>query len=95
MDKLKQFWSETMEIPEARWIVAFAGLVVCVCVAYYFVKFFRDMALGSNEDPTSFISNFQKMRDEGMLEEDEYKRLKQSIPDQLPDELKGKKSDAD
>lgn len=92
MEELKQFWNETMEIPEARWIVAIAGLVICLCVAYYFVKLFRDMALGTNDsDPTSFISEFQKLRDEGQLDEEEYAKVKKTIPKQLPDELMGKK----
>ena len=94
MEKFKQFWAETMEIPEARWIVAIAGLVTCVCVAYYFVKFFRDMALGeSSSEPISIMTEFQKLRDEGKLDEEEYSKVKQTIPKQLPDELKDKKSD--
>lgn len=94
MESLKKYWSDLMEIPEARWIVLITGLVVCVCVGYYIVKLFRDMALGGNSDPTSYITDFQKLRDEGKLDDEEYARLKQSIPKQLPEELMGKKDDS-
>ena len=80
MDAIKKFWSETMEIPEARWIVAVSGLVVCVAVAYYVVKLFRDMATGKSSEPADYISEFQKLRDEGKLDEEEFSRLAKSIP---------------
>jgi hypothetical protein len=80
MEELKKFWSETMEIPEARWIVALAGLVICAATAYYVVKLFRDMAIGHREDPASYITEFQRLRDEGKLDDEEYSRLAKSIP---------------
>lgn len=87
MEELKKFWSETMEIPEARWIVAITGLVIGLAVAFYFVKLFRDMALGNSEDPTSYITEFQKLRNEGKLDEEEYSRLAKAIPKQTLAEL--------
>jgi len=86
MEEFKKFWSETMEIPEARWIVAITGLVIGLAIAYYFVKLFRDMALGKVEDPTSYITEFQKLRNEGKLDNEEYSRLAKAIPKQtLPE----------
>ena len=94
MESLKNYWSELMEIREARWLVALTGLIICICVAYYIVKLFRDMALGSGSDPTSYITDFQKLRDEGKLDDEEYARLQQAIPKQLPDKLTGNKEDS-
>ena len=90
MKSLKSYWSELMEIPEAKWVVLVAGLAICICAGFYVVKLFRDMAMGSRSDPTSYITDFQKLRDEGKLNDEEYSRLKQSIPKQLPQELVGK-----
>ena len=80
MEALKKFWSETMDIPEARWIVALAGLIICVATAYYVVKLFRDMAVGQRAEATNYIAEFQRMRDEGKLDDEEYSRLAESIP---------------
>ena len=88
MEAIKKFWSETMEIPEARWIIAIAGLVIVLCVSYYIVKLFRDMALGKAPDPASYISDFQRLRDEGKVDDEEYAKLTQSIPKELAEDVK-------
>jgi hypothetical protein len=95
MEELKKFWSETMEIPEARWIVAISGLVIGLAIAYYFVKLFRDMALGRVEDPTSYITEFQRLRNEGKLDDEEYSRLAKAIPKQLRTESDGQSKSAE
>ena len=93
MESLKKYWYELMEIPEAKWIVLVAGLAICVCAGFYIVKLFRDMAMGSGTNPVSHITDFQKLRDEGKLNDEEYAALKQSIPKQLPKELTDKKTE--
>lgn len=95
MDSIKKFWSETMEIPEARWIVILAGLVISVAVAYYVVKLFRDMAMGVTPDPTSYISDFQRLREEGKLNDAEYAKLAQSIPKTIPQVEEGESTSVD
>ena len=80
MDSIIQFWKQTMQIKEARWIVAAFGLITCILVAYYFVKLFRDMALGGGIDSASDLPDFEQLRREGKLNEEEYKKLKESIP---------------
>ena len=87
MDSIKKFWIETMEIPEARWIVAISGLVICVAVAFFIVKLFRDMALGNTEDPAGYLTDFQRLRDEGKLDEEEYSRLSKAIPKEVLPEV--------
>ena len=90
MESIKKFWSETMEIPEARWIVILSGLVICFAVAFFVVKMFRDMATGKTVEPSSYISDFQRLRDEGKLDDEEYSRLAKSIPKTIPEDLKDK-----
>lgn len=80
MDSINQFWNEVMQIKEARWIVAALGLITCVLVAYYFVKLFRDMAYGGGIDAASDLPDFERLRREGKLNDEEYNRLKKSIP---------------
>ena len=73
-----------MAIREARWIMAAAGLLVVLLVGFYVFKLLRDMALGNTSfgsaESTDFLTEFQKLRDEGKVNDEEYKRLKQSIP---------------
>ena len=87
MEEIKKFWSETMEIPGAGWIVGISGLLIILMIAYYVVKQFRDMALGKVEDPTSYMTEFQKLRNEGKLDDEEYSRLAKAIPKQTLLEL--------
>ena len=88
MESIKKFWSETMEIPEARWIVILTGLVICVAVAFYVAKMFRDMATGKTVELSNYISDFQKLRDEGKLNDAEYSKLAKSIPKTISNDLK-------
>lgn len=80
MDAIKKLWTETMQIQEARWIAIIAGLVILVSIAYYILKSVREMAVGGESPRADFISEFQKLRDEGKLDEDEFSRLAHSIP---------------
>lgn len=80
MDSIFQFWNETMQIKEARWIVAAFGLITCVLVAFYFVKLFRDMAYGGGVSSAGELPDFERMRREGKLNDEEYQRLKKTIP---------------
>jgi len=93
MDSIKKFWSETMEIPGAGWIVGISGLVIFVLISYYILSLIRNMALGKTEDPASYISEFQRLRNEGKLDDEEYERLAKVIPKdvspQVGDQSKG------
>ncbi len=88
MEELKRFWTETMEIREARWIVIISGLVICVSIAYYVVKLFRDMATGKSMESANYISEFQRLRDQGKLDDEEFSRLAKSIPKAIPEGMK-------
>ena len=81
---IREFWDQAMAIREARWIMATAGLAVLLVVGFYVFKLVRDMALGNSSfgpaESADFLTDFQKLRDEGKLNEEEYARLKKSIP---------------
>ncbi len=65
-----------MSNPYASRIVAIAGLIILCFTAYYFVMLFRDMATGGRpSEPTDYISDFRRLRDEGKLDDEEFKRL--------------------
>ncbi len=89
----KQYWNELLTIPGASLILWISALVIGLWVAYYFAKLFRDMAMGGSPDPPSYIGDFERLREEGKLDDDEYSRLKKSIPKHLPEKLIGKKND--
>jgi len=94
MDAIKKYWAESMEIQEVRWIIGLAGLAILICVGYYCVKIFRDMIFGGiSQDPSAFLTDFQKMRDEGKLDDEEFSQLKKTIPNQVPDETQGSRKD--
>jgi hypothetical protein len=84
IESVREFWDRAMAINEARWVITIAGFVVSILIALYFVKLVRDLALGHGgsglADSSAHLTNFQKLRDEGKLNEDEFKRLKESIP---------------
>jgi len=84
MQSIREFWDQAMAIREARWLVTVVGLVVILLVGFYLFKLVRDMALGNSSfgstESTDFLSEFQKLRDEGKVNDEEYKRVKQSIP---------------
>ncbi len=86
-ESLQKTWQETMEIPAARWIVWITVLIVAVLVAVYFVKMFRDMAMGNDStSKAELLSDFERIRNEGKLDNEEFKRLKTSIRDQIDSE---------
>lgn len=81
MRTVGDFWTEMMGIPESRWIV-FGTLLICATlVAIYVSAYFRNLALGKNDDnDADILSGFRKLRDNGQLEEAEYSKLKRAIP---------------
>jgi hypothetical protein len=81
MDSIFKLWSDAMKTDEANWIIAIFGLVTCVLVSYYFVKLFRDMALGGGaSENVSDLADFQRLHSEGKLAPYEYDQLKKTIP---------------
>lgn len=54
-------------------------LVSLLLVAFYVVSFFRGSALGTVEEPVSHLDDFRRLREEGMLDEEEFKQVKTSL----------------
>jgi len=77
MDQIKKIWAGASDIPGANWIIGIAGLIISILVAYYFVKLFRDMAMGGGtpEEPTDILNEFRRLRDQGTLDDEEFERL--------------------
>jgi hypothetical protein len=57
------------------------------------VKMFRDMAMGKTADHASYISDFQKLRAEGKLNDTEYSMLAKSIPKVIPKNVNDERTD--
>ena len=69
-----------MDIPGAKWIIYPSLLIVLVLVSYYVLQLFRNMALGGTADSEDYLGSFRKMRDEGMIAPDEYKKVAGLVP---------------
>jgi hypothetical protein len=69
-------------MPEARLVVAVAGLAILVTVGLYVVLRVRGVAMEEMPDALEHLSEFRRMRDEGAIAEEEYQRLKQTVAEQ-------------
>ena len=73
--------TELWEIPEARWILFGTLLVFATLVAFYVSSYFRNLALGKNDNnDAEILSGFRELRDRGQLADAEYLKLKRAIP---------------
>ena len=81
-ESLKKFWNDTLEIPEARWMVWGSILLVLTLFAVYFAKMFRDMAVGSGGSSSEILPDLDKLHTEGKLDETEYKKLRSTLAEQ-------------
>lgn len=80
MESLTQWWQDVMEIPGAAWIIYPCLLVVFILIAWYVLQTLRNMALGGAPTSDDHLGTFRKMRDEGVLDPDEYKKLASLVP---------------
>ena len=87
MQSIQEAWTDINQIPGAGWIIGISGLLIFLTVAYYFLTLIRNMAVGTAQESTDYITDFQKLRDEGKLDEEEYSRLAQAIPKKVPREI--------
>ena len=83
---LNEYWQSIMNIPGASWIIWTSLLVILILVAVYVVGLVRNLAIGGSDvDETDHLSEFRKLRDQGMIDEEEYKRLTAVVPIPIPD----------
>jgi tape measure domain-containing protein len=87
---LWQLWVDAMNDPVAKWVVIIFLLVSLILFAIYVAKWFRDLAVSSNDFTASIsdnLSEFEKLFAEGKISSDEYQRLKKAVPKQLAEGL--------
>ena len=95
-ESLQKTWQETLEIPEARWIVWGSILLVSILVAFYVAKKFRDMATGGGGyGSVDLLPDADKLRLEGKLDETEYKQIKTKIAEQRSQIVNKKNNEKD
>jgi hypothetical protein len=87
MDSIRQYWIETMELPGANWVVSIFGLVSSLLIAFYVVKWFRDLAIGVGNEPISHLTEFERLYSAGTIDEDEFKQLKKTLPQNMKSEM--------
>ena len=93
---MQEFWNDVMEIPSARWVIWIAVLVIAVLVAIYVAKIFRDMAFGRESNESSnFISEFERLKNEGKLEDHEFAKVKSKISADLVSDPEQQENDND
>lgn len=80
MESLKGWWDGVMGIPGATWIIYPSLLIILILIAYYVLIAFRNLAIGGSNAADDHLGTFRKMRDEGMLDSEEYKKLAGLVP---------------
>jgi len=81
-----EYYESIMAIPGAPWIIWTSVLVSLVLIAVYVVGLFRNLAIGEGDaDENDHLSEFRKLRDQGLIDDEEYKRLTSVVPLPLPD----------
>lgn len=82
MQSLLEWWDGVMSIQGARWIIYPTLLAVLILCCYYFLNLFRNLAVGGGDSSGDFdyLGEFRRMRDQGHLDQDEYKKLTGLVP---------------
>jgi len=80
MQGLKNWWNSVLAIEGAEWIIYPSVLIVLVLTAYYVVQAFRNMAIGGSAGTEDHLGKFRRMRDEGMIAPEEYKKVAGLVP---------------
>ncbi len=78
-DSLQKFWERLNSAPEARMVFWLAVLAIVIFVSIYIVKTIRDWMIGGMANESDHLSTFRELRDQGKLDDEEYKRLKSAI----------------
>lgn len=76
---IRQFWVESMEIDAVRWVVWGTILLMLLAVAIYVVGKLRSMFHDTTPDRQSYLGSFRDLRDQGLIEDDEYAKLRQNL----------------
>lgn len=90
---MAEWWNSVLEIEGARWVIYPSALIGLVLVAYYVLQLLRNLAIGASDADSDYLGSFRKMRDEGMIAPEEYKKLAELVP--LPDTKSEEQSTSD
>jgi hypothetical protein len=82
-DSLQQFWERLNSAPEARMVFWLTVLAIVIFVSIYIIKTIRDWMIGGVGSDSDHLSTFRELRDQGKLDDEEYKRLKIAINPKL------------
>lgn len=85
MNSISNLWEQLMAIPMAGWIVSFTGLAILLLIAFYVAGRLRTMALGQGDAPVNHLSEFEQLKNQGMLSDEEFRRVKAIAPPPLPE----------
>jgi hypothetical protein len=78
-ESMREFWVDSMEIDAVRWVVWGTILLMLLAVAIYVVGRLRSLFYETTADRQSYLGTFRELRDQGVIEDDEYHKLKQSL----------------
>lgn len=76
---IRQYWAESMEIDAVRWVVWGTILLMMLAVAIYVVGRLRAMFYDTAPDRHSYLGTFRDLRDQGLIEDEEFARLRQNL----------------
>ena len=75
-----EWWNSVLEIEGARWIIYPSILLALVLVAYYVLQMVRNLAIGGAPSDSDHLGSFRKMKEEGVIDPDEYRKLAELVP---------------
>lgn len=73
---------EILQTPTAQVVIGLSGLAILVTIGTYVVLKFRDSS-DSTESSAELLTKFREMRQEGQIDEKEYRTIKTDIEAKL------------
>ncbi len=83
IDSIREFWTDVWEIDAARWLIYAAVTTALILVGVYVGKLFRNMAIGVESDSIDYMAGFEKMKDDGKLDEREFDQLRTTLSNRV------------
>lgn len=75
MDKL----TEILQIPEAVFVIKLFVVACIIILAVYLLLKLRDFAAGKMPRNGEYLTEFEKMRDEGLIDDKELSQVKSAV----------------
>lgn len=87
------WWQDLMSMAAARWVVWGTVLLMLIAVAWYVIGRLRGLMYESIPEPQSYLGTFQELREQGLLEEEEYQKLRKALSPNRTDLVRGREPD--